>query len=176
MRRKDIKLEIVKYFLLNPTAKLRVRQIEREVNVPLPSAIAYTKELEKQGILKSAIVGGVRFYSADRASKEFLLEKQLFNIKSLFSSGLVDFIISECNNPNIMVFGSYARGEDIEDSDVDLYIETIKKEINLKQFEAKLKRKIQLFIYKKIADVENKELANNIINGIVLNGFVEVFG
>ncbi|HLF54720.1 MAG TPA: nucleotidyltransferase domain-containing protein [Candidatus Nanoarchaeia archaeon] len=166
---------IKEYFFVNPTAKLRVRQIEREIKVPLPSAIRYAKELEKQGILKSTIVAGVKLYSADRTSKTFLIEKKLFNIKSLFSSGLVEFLVNKYSNAAIAVFGSYAKGEDIEKSDIDLYIEMQKKEINLERFEKELKRKIQLFIYKKITDVENKELANNILNGITLNGFIEVY-
>ncbi|MEW5897264.1 MAG: hypothetical protein AB1668_06215 [Nanoarchaeota archaeon] len=50
-----------------------------------------------------------------------------------------------------------------------------KKEIQLSRFEDILKRKIQLFRYKNIKDIPNVHLANNIINGLVLNGFVEVF-
>ena len=50
MERKNIKERIKEYFLNNPTEKLRVRQIERKVKVPLPSAIRYTKELVKEGV------------------------------------------------------------------------------------------------------------------------------
>jgi predicted nucleotidyltransferase len=94
----------------------------------------------------------------------------------LFSSGLIAFLVERLSNPTIVVFGSYSRGEDIEKSDIDFYIETpSKKKINLNKFEKALQRKIQFFIYNNIQNVENKELANNIVNGITLNGFVEVF-
>lgn len=84
--------------------------------------------------------------------------------------------MAELSNPAIIVFGSYARGEDTEDSDIDLYVETSsKKKPNLKKYEDRLKREIQLFVYKDIHKIKNKELANNIINGIALNGYVEVF-
>ncbi len=172
----SIKDGIKEYFFQNPTIKLRVRQIERTVKVPLPSVIRYTKELEQNKILKSSEIAGITTYSADRTSRQFLLEKRLFNIKQLFSSGLIDFLIEQLSNPAIIVFGSYVRGEDVEKSDVDIYIElSSKKEIDLKIFEKSLQRKIQVFRYKKIKDVENKELANNIVNGITLNGYVEVF-
>ena len=75
MELNSIKDRIKAYFFLNPTTRLRVRQIEREVKIPLPSAIRYTKELEKEGILKSQEIAGIRLYSADRTSKSFLLEK-----------------------------------------------------------------------------------------------------
>ncbi len=176
MKTKGIKTTLKEYFFLNPTIKLRVRQIERELKVPLPSVIRYTKELEKEGILKSAKIANITIYSADRTSKNLLLEKKLFNIHQLNTSGLTDFLTEKLSNPPIVVFGSYAKAEDVENSDIDLYIETpSKKKINLEKYEKILQRKIQVFTYKKIHDVENKELANNIVNGIILNGFMEVF-
>ncbi len=171
-----IKQQIQEYFCINPTVKLRVRQIERVVQVPLPSVIRYTKELEQVGILQRVVIGEVTFYSANRNSAQFLLEKKLFNLRQLFCSGLIDFFKKELGNPVIIVFGSYARGEDIEGSDIDMYVETTaKKKIKLEKYEEILKRKIQLFVYKHITGVENKELANNIINGVVVQGFIEVF-
>lgn|SRR3989338_1264814 len=176
MKTKDIKKEIKDFFFTNPTTKLRVRQIERSVKVPLPSVIRYTTELEKEGILKSTAIANVKFYSADRISETFLIEKKLSNIKMLFLSGLMDFLVKELSNPLIIVFGSYAKGEDVENSDIDLYVETsVKNEIMLDKFEKKMQRRIQIFKYKKIQDIKNKDLANNIINGIILNGFLEVF-
>ena len=176
MRKINIKNRIKEYFFLNPTTRLRVRQIERQVKVPLPSVIRYTKELEEENILKSYEIANIRVYSADRTSKDFLLKKKLFNIEQLFSSKMVDFVIKQLSNPPIVVFGSYSRGEDIEKSDIDIYIESpSKKKINLDRFGKLLQRNIQIFAYKNIHEVENKELTNNIINGINLNGFVKVF-
>lgn len=176
MTMKDIKIRIKEYFFLNPTTRLRVRQIERMVQVPLPSVIRYTKELEQEKLIKSAEIANVKVYSADRNSKYYVLEKKLFNLKRLFSSGFIDFLVEELHNPTIILFGSYARGEDIETSDIDLYIETpSKKTINVSSFEKKLQRRIQLLVHKSIKSVENKELANNIVNGIPLHGFLEVF-
>ena len=176
MIKKDIKVKIKEYFLLNPTMKLWVRQIERDLKIPLPSINRYTKELEQEKILKSTEAPGITLYSADRTSPAFLLEKSLYNLRCLSSSGLVEFLVQELSNPTIVLFGSYARGEDVETSDVDLYLESVKKDVSsLAKFEKKLQRRIQLFKYKSISQIENKELANNIINGITLNGFIEVF-
>ncbi len=176
MKTKDIKRRIKEYFFLHPTTRLRVRQIERLVPVPLPSAIRYTKELEQEKLIKGSEIANIKVYSADRSSKNYLLEKKLFNIKQLFASGAIDFLLEELSNPTIILFGSYSRGEDIETSDIDLYIETpSKKKLDLSSFEKKLQRKIQLLVHKNIKSIENRELANNIINGIPLHGFLEVF-
>jgi len=171
---KSIKEQVMEYFFVNPTAKLRVRQLSRVVKVPLPSAIRYAKELEKEGILNSSEIAGVKFYSASRSSPVFLLEKKLFNIRSLLV--LKDVLVKEFSNPTIVVFGSYSKGEDIERSDVDIFIESpSKKQVELPSMEKSLNRTIQFFRYKSIHDIKNKELANNIVNGIILNGYLKVF-
>lgn len=176
MKLKSIKERITAYFFRNPTAQLRVRHIERIVKVPLPAAIRYAKELEEEGVLKKSIVSEVTTYSADRTSPVFLFKKRLFNLEQLQTEGLLDFLKQELSNPPLILFGSYARGEDTETSDVDIYIETPAKEtLNVAAFEKKLERKIQLFPYPSLSSVNNKQLANNILNGIILNGFIEVF-
>ena len=176
MKIKNIKQTIIEYFFINPTAKLRVREMERILKLPLPSIIRYCGELEKEKILSTVKTGNVVFYTADRSSKEYILEKKFFNIRQMHESGAVEYIRRELSNPAIILFGSYAKGEDTEDSDIDLYLETpSKKELNLSKFEKLLKRKIQIFRHKNLKDIQNPHLANNIINGILLNGFVEVF-
>lgn len=66
-------------------------------------------------------------------------------------------------------------GEDIETSDIDIYIETSRKEIIIgAEFEKKLQRAVQAFTYKSIKDIKNRGLANNIVNGVRLNGNLEV--
>lgn len=176
MKSISIKEEIKEYFFINPTDRLRVRNIEKKLNLPLPSVIRYVKDLEKEEILKSSFIANIKLYSANRTSRNFLLEKKFFNIRSLYNRGLIDFLIQEYDNPVIIVFGSYAKGEDTEKSDIDIYIETSEKTMkNISSFEKKLNRTIQIFKYKSIKSIENKELANNIINGFTINGFLEVF-
>ncbi len=161
---------------MNPTKKLRVREIEREVDIPLPSAIRYCTELEQEGVLKTIKMGNIKFYTTDRSNENYKLEKKLFNLKQIHKSKIITHIKESLNNPSIILFGSYAKGEDIEDSDIDIYLETpSKKTINLEKFEKTLQRKIQIFKFKNLKQISNKHLANNIINGISLNNQIEAF-
>ena len=176
MKRKDIKQTIMGYFFINPTAKLRVREIERILKLPLPSVIRYCKELEQEEILSITKIGAVSFYTANRASEKYILEKKLHNIKQLYKSGLIEYLKIELSNPSIVLFGSFAKGEDTEESDIDLYIETpSRRKLSLEKFEKLLKRKIQVFWHKNLNEISNPHLANNIINGITLNNYIEVF-
>ena len=176
MRVKNIKQITKEYFFVYPNAKLRVRELERTLKIPLPSVIRYCKELETEEILATVKIGKVVFYAANRASEKYLLEKKLYNFKRIYESGLIDYLKQELSNPPIIIFGSFAKGEDGEESDIDLYVETpSKKGLELGKFERILKRKIQIFKQKTLYEISNIHLANNIVNGITLNGYVEVF-
>ncbi len=173
---KPIKKIITEHFFTNPRAQLRVREIERVLKLPLPSVIRYCKELERERILGIVKLGTVNLYTADRSSAKFILEKRLFNIKRIYDSGLIEFVKQELSDPPIVIFGSFEKGEDVEGSDVDLYIETLSnKKIALGKFEKFLSRTVHVFRYKSIKEIPSPHLANNIINGITLNNSMEVF-
>lgn len=170
------KLKIKEYFLLNPTARHRVRELERVLKLPLPSVVRYCKELKMENMLDIQKIGDVIFYCAHRSSQNYILAKKLFNLKKIYQSGFIDFLKKEMSNPTVVLFGSYLRGEDVESSDIDIFIQTkSKKVILVDKFEKYFQRELQLFIFSDINKITNKNLANNIMNGYVLNGFLEVY-
>lgn len=163
------------YFFRHPAATLRIREIEREAQLPVPSVTRYVKELVNEGVLQRRVIGNTVFYTTKRDSSEYRLRKLLANIRALHESKLVEHLISHYHNAPIRLFGSYSRGEDTEKSDIDLFIQTPLEPVSLRAFEKSLSRTIQLFCAKNVHELENKELANNILNGIPLNGYIEVF-
>ena len=86
--------------------------------------------------------------------------------------GLVNYLHEKFPLNVIILFGSYSRGEDIEKSDIDIALDTKEKILELKEFEKKLNKKINIeFIdFNKIS----KELRDNIINGIILSGYMQL--
>ena len=85
---------------------------------------------------------------------------------------MIEFIEEKLMPKSIVLFGSYRRGEDTESSDIDLFVECKEESINLKPFEKVLGRKIEIHFKEDFMSYP-KELKNNIINGIVLNGFLD---
>lgn len=170
----EIKNIIREFFLKYPTKKIHLRELSRELDISLPMIIRYTKELEKENIITSEKISNIYRYQADKSSSEFLFQKKIFNLKELHNSKLIEFLKIELSDPAIILFGSYSRGEDIEKSDIDIYVETSENIPKLDQFENILDKKIQIFKYENIKKMKNKDLANNIINGITLNGYIEV--
>ena len=77
--------------------------------------------------------------------------------------------------PNVIIlFGSASKGEDIEESDIDLFVQAKEKKIDIRKYEKLFNRKISLFFEEDFSKL-NKELKNNVINGIILRGYLKVF-
>jgi predicted nucleotidyltransferase len=95
----------------------------------------------------------------------------IFSIKA---SGLLDYLSEKCMPDVIILFGSGSRGEDLKDSDVDLFLLCKERKLDLQKYEDKIKRKISVFFSEDFNKL-SKELKNNIINGVILNGYLKVF-
>ena len=74
----------------------------------------------------------------------------------------------------IILFGSASKGEDIMESDIDLFLISRERELDILDFETKLKRNISLLFSENFGELSN-ELKNNIINGVILKGYLKVF-
>ncbi len=118
---------------------------------------------------------GERFFGfvANRDNRDFLFYKMLSNIAKLKESGLLDFLISSLYPHVVVVYGSYLRGEDIESSDIDLLIiSKSKKKLALEKFEKILKRSVHLMIEEGLNKL-TPELRGEVINGLVLYGYLK---
>jgi predicted nucleotidyltransferase len=84
------------------------------------------------------------------------------------------FLEENLTGGTIILFGSYAKGEDIKTSDIDIaVIERKKKQLNLEKFEFILNREINIQFYDSWRNI-HKYLKNNILNGIVIAGSVDL--
>jgi len=94
--------------------------------------------------------------------------------EKILTSGLVDELVTKLSPSCIILFGSIRKGDSVKESDIDLFVESpVKKEVNLKKFERKLKHKIQLFIESDINNLQ-PNLFNNVVNGIKIYGSFKV--
>ena len=162
-------------FFNEPTKEHYLLEISHKTDLAHTSVKNYLSELVKLGILIETLdKKGKRVfptYKANLESKEYKIYKKIHNFYKLEESGLIDYLNDKIMPKCIVLFGSYARAEDTEDSDIDLFVEGKEQKIDLTKYETLLKRKIQLHF--KDFQKFNTELKNNIINGIVLRGYLE---
>lgn len=130
--------------------------------------------LRQQLITKNAERQGTRTFTKYTASHTaaFTQHKRLLNLRTLHASGLIDHLRDHALPRCIILFGSYERGEDTQDSDIDLFIEATAKDLDLHAYERALGRRIQLH-WRHDFTALPKELKNNILNGTTLTGFLE---
>lgn len=175
----DIKDNIFKLFIKDSEREFHVREIARALHKSPTTISKYLKQYEKQGLLASEKKLNHLIFKASN-NQEFKQIKLNYNLKIIKESGLTDFLIEEYSPEAIILFGSFAKAENTQKSDIDLLIISSKKSHqNLNKFENKLNHKIQAFIHSKDEinklSKSNKELVNSWINGIKIYGFFEVF-
>lgn len=161
-------------FAKSPMKVFHIRELSRILNLAPTSIILHIKELEKNKLIVQDKTGLYTSYKANFDNDNFRFYKKIHNLIELKESGLIEEIENKLFPTTIVLFGSYTKGEDIETSDIDLLLIAEKKTINLSKYEKQLSRKIQLFFSDDINKLP-RELKNNILNGIVLSGFLKVF-
>ena len=166
--------KLLKLFLDSPTDSFRLREIARLTNISPPSVMNYLKELENEGLINRQIKRTIPFYMASRDNPEFILYKKIGIVFELNKSGLIDYLWDKLAPKSIVLYGSFAKGESIENSDVDLFILGKEKIVDVANFEKKLNKKVHLLFKEYLKEIPD-ELKNNILNGIILKGYIKVF-
>jgi predicted nucleotidyltransferase len=165
--------KVLSVFFRQPTKKFHKRDISRVLDLGLPSVSNYLEILEKEGFVTRNKDGLYETYTGS-FNDLFKLYKTAYNLVSIHKSGLIDFLIKEFTPNCVILFGSSSRGEDIETSDMDIFMVAGQKEVDLQRFEDALGRKISIHAIDDFSSL-SKELKNNILNGIKLYGYIEAF-
>ena len=166
------KYKLLKIFLDNPTESFRLRELSRMSKISPPSVMNYLKEFEKQELIKKYKKRGIPFYQAERDNEDFKHYKKLSILFELHNSGLIDYLWDKLAPDAVILYGSHVRGEDVENSDIDIFIIGKEKDVNIKKFEKELGREIHL-MFNEVEKIPN-ELKNNLVNGIVLKGYLKI--
>lgn len=167
---------ILRLLFIKAGISLNARSMAKFLEVSQPAISKSLPLLEKESFIK---------VSKDKSSKRLSIElnrddhrvvwlKRADNIKQVYESGLGNFIYEVFPEATVILFGSYAFGEDTVNSDIDLaVIGSKEKEVDLSKFEKILERPIIINYYKSFKSIEN-HLLNNILNGITLKGAIGI--
>lgn len=165
--------KVLACFLDEPTKKHQIRQISRKINLATTSVKKHIETLIKENLVEEGEYV-FKYYRANFDNKDFRFYKKINTLMRLKSSKLIDYLERTFTPDVIMLFGSCAKGEDTERSDIDIYIQSKGEVPDLKKFEEILGRKIELFVHENINNLP-KELRNNILNGTKISGYLKVF-
>ena len=161
-------IKVLEIFFVEPTSIHFIKEISRKINLAPTSVRVHIADLFKCNVIikeKSKPFDG---YVANRENTMFLYYKRAYNLITL--KELQEKLTEELHPKTIVVFGSYSLGEDIELSDIDIFIVSkIEKEIDLGKFEKALKRKIRVITIDNLSKVNHK-IQKKVMNGFALYG------
>jgi len=157
----------------DPMGSFTMRELGRRAGVSIRSVILAIRVLKDEGLVRVVKKGNAKLVSASRTDN-FRSEKENYNLKLLKASGLVEHI-SKLAPEAVVLFGSFARGEDTPESDIDIAVigGLDEKLEGLGTFEKKIGRKISIHRVKDTAR-ETAEFKNTLANGKVLKGYLKL--
>src|SRR3989344_9210248 len=168
--------EIFRLLCIKVGEKLNKRTIANLLKVS-PTAVSKSLiQLEKEGLVKieKAEKMNLTLINLNREDKKAINFKRVENLKMLYESGFIENLEEKFPASTIILFGSYAYGDDTIKSDLDIAIIGYKdKKINLDSFEKVLEREIRINFYENFSKI-HKHLKENLCNGIIFKGGVEL--
>ncbi len=174
MLQKESKKRIMELFFDFPTSRFQLREISRKIKIAPTSVKKHLEELIKENLVLKVNGGIYPYFIANQDEEVFRFLKSLNIVERMRNGGLIFYIEEKCYPISIILFGSASRGEDIEKSDIDLFVQSKEMKLDLSKFEKILNRKINVFFERDFSRLA-KELKNNILNGVKLYGYIEVF-
>ena len=138
------KQKVLKFLTQNPNQSLMTSEVIKSTKISKAGANIALRELVKVGFVKRSTKGKTHLYQVDFRDPLIKQFKIIGSIAKLYP------LIKKLKNSSqqIVLFGSASRGENLEDSDIDLFIltraeedarKTIKKFNHHKKIKATLK-------------------------------------
>ncbi len=172
--------KVLNYCFSFPEQSIGLNGLSKNINSSKTSTKTAVLKLIKDDFLKKEEIGKAWWITVNQKHQFITTRKIPYNLGLIYESKIISDIYKKIPNARaIILFGSYRWGTDNEKSDIDiavevlgnsgLIIETLNviKEIG---FRKNVKVNLHIFSRSKI-DIN---LFNNIANGIVLDGLLEV--
>ena len=172
----QLQKEILKFLFRNAGESFNQRNLAKKLRVSSTAISKSLTTLEKENLITKIKDPSTKIITItlDRNNSRTIQLKRAQNLKSIYESGLFDYLDSQFLGGTIILFGSYSFGQDTFSSDIDIAIIGNKeKEIQLRKFEKTLNKKIIIQFYSNFNKIQ-KEFKENLCNGIVLQGGVEL--
>ena len=172
--------KVIYWFFAYPSKEISLTDLATNTGISKTTANSIVSLLVKDKFLKKDIIGKVWRLQCNIDHPLNTTLKIAYNLELIYKSGITDEVYKSVPNArNVILFGSYRKGDDTNESDIDIAVETLTTEelkvtslITLKNIGYRKNVVVNLHQFsRKHIDIN---LFNNIANGIVLDGFLEV--
>jgi|SRR3989344_2060420 len=168
------------FFFDHPTKNFSLNGLCLKVKISKTTANAVVEQLVKEGFLNKEVIGKLWKISCNLRHHYNATRKISYHLSLIYESNIIGAIHEIFPNARaIILFGSYRKGDDAENSDLDIAVEVISNEspkimelgvIPYLGYRQDIAVNLHVFSRNNISI----NLFANIANGIVLDGFLEV--
>lgn len=171
--------KVLTYFFSFPEAKIGLNDLSETIGSAKTVTKTAVEMLIREGFLNKEEIGKAWRISANPRHQYLLSRKVPINLQNVYDSQIVDVINESIPNVKaIILFGSYRWGTDNENSDLDIGVEISGNEepkiYELGQINIGYRKNVKINLYVFSRNKVDLNLFNNVGNGIVLDGFLEV--
>ncbi|MFB6246896.1 MAG: nucleotidyltransferase domain-containing protein [Candidatus Pacearchaeota archaeon] len=180
LKEAEARSKVMYWFFAYPSKSFSLNDLVQNLEVSKTTVNRVVKDLIKEGFLEKEEIGKTWKINCNRQHPFNEDVKIPYNLSLVYQSGIVDAIYDLYPSAKaIVLFGSYRKGDDNSESDLDIAVELLDDEplevqnlVELAEFGYRKNVPVNLHMFSR-----NKVDLNvfcNIANGIVLSGFLEV--
>lgn len=170
--------KVAEFIFNEPNRIFHIRKLEKETGLSTTAVKTSIQKLESYKIVDVESTSLTTNVKAKTDSDSYTFYKRMFNLYKLQRYGFVEHVRKMFKPEAIVLFGSFSRGEDVEESDVDILVmtsnrksEKLDKLVDI--MENELKRKLDITMLPSL-DRSESEFKNAVANGIILYGYLKV--
>ncbi|MBS3102579.1 nucleotidyltransferase domain-containing protein [Candidatus Woesearchaeota archaeon] len=167
------------WFFSHPDREMSLNDLAEQLRISKTTAKRVVGELAGEGFLTKEVLGRIWRIKCNQRHPYNFTKKVSYNLSLIYESGILEAIHKKIENPRaIILFGSYRKGDDNEESDVDIAVEVLDNEevriaelgiIPVLGYRKNVPVNLYIFSRNKI----DLNLFANVANGILLEGFLE---
>ena len=171
---------IFRLYFSNPDKAFYLRELERELAMPVSMIRKELISLEKDGIFKADKKGNLLYYSLNRQYPLFNELKSIVFKTVGIKASLSKILLNVKGIDAAFIYGSYANSSENAKSDIDLFIlgdpdeDLLIGQIN--ELEKDLKREINYSIYSKSDFGKKKKQKDSFIEDLLKNKKIFLIG
>ena len=171
--------KVMQWFFAYPNAEMSLSDISERLRIAKTTANRIIGLLVKEGFLLKKVAGKTWRLSCNQQHPYNVTRKIAYNLLLIYESRILEAVHEQIESPRaIVLFGSYRKGDDTEESDIDIAVEVLdSRELriytlgSIPQLGYRKSVKVNLHVFSR--NKIDLNLFSNIANGIALQGFLE---
>ena len=117
-------LKILYWFFSFPEKKIGLTELANELKISKATATRKVDRLIKEGFLIKEVIGKAWRLSCNKRHYFNKSKKVSYNLQMIYDSSILQEVYKKVPNAKtIILFGSYRKGDDNEESDIDIAVE-----------------------------------------------------